>query len=149
MTFGLALVGLSMWFSLFDLVALPFQRAGGAGPAAGAVSPAPTPEPSLSANHLPPPEPSRPERSLPDVPVGRIREREVVVTVLRVPEGISAAEIAHILAYYGVVESAEAFVRLARQRGVTTRLHAGTYHFVEGEALDQVLDRLAPPPLVH
>lgn len=142
MTFGAALVGLSMWFALFDLARPPAHPATSAVPAAQAALPP-------AALTAPNPSSQRATPALPDIPAERIREREIQVTILRVPEGISASEIASILEYYGVVESADAFLRLARQRGVTTRLVAGTYHFVDGEAIDQVLDRLAPSLLVR
>lgn len=136
---GVGLVGVSVLLSLLQLVAAPAGRAARPGQppqsgVAGAASPA---SPAAAAPQVP--------DVVVERVVERVKEREVVVTILRVPEGIPASEIAGILERYGVVSSADEFIRLAQARGVTTRLIAGTYHFVEGETLERVLERLAPP----
>ncbi len=63
-------------------------------------------------------------------------------TVAVIPEGLSAREVAELLARERVIASPQAFGLLARLRGEQTRMKAGEYRFAAHRTLDEVLRQL-------
>ncbi len=60
-----------------------------------------------------------------------------------IPEGSSAQEVASVLESTGVVPSADDFLRYAQDLGVESQFQAGTYSFLAGMTLDDVVNAVA------
>ncbi len=70
--------------------------------------------------------------------------QEVEVTI---PPGSSARAIATLLAAEGVIDSANEFELTVRDQGIANQLRAGTYRFLTGSSIDDVLPLLLRGPI--
>lgn len=63
-------------------------------------------------------------------------------SVVVIPTGASAEQIAKILQSAGVISSSKTFLMEVRARGLETRLRPGTYEFTHDEPLESVMNKL-------
>lgn len=64
-----------------------------------------------------------------------------------IPPGSSARQIGNLLAANGVIESSNEFELQVRDQGIANQLRAGTYRFVTGMSINEVLPRLLQGPI--